>query len=164
MLILRFNLLDEEDIQLWKCLPQQGDWYLKWQNQITNLSFVSTKCPYDNSYSLLPHIFCMLVKRIWLYCTSKYGQALCFQAILSSTAKASLYSQWFLDEGPTCKSLLHTFSFYSYPLTMITITINPDCYKKKTFFNLSVPTNFSFLSLAKWGSFHDFIHLERKTA
>lgn len=27
-----------------------------------------------------------------------------------------------------------------------------------------VPTNFSFLSLSKWGSFHDFIHLERETA
>jgi len=50
MSILRFNLLDEEDIQLWKCLPQQGDWYLKWQNQITNLSFVSTKCLYDDSW------------------------------------------------------------------------------------------------------------------
>ena len=69
MPMLRFNLLDEEDIQLWKCLPQQGDWYLKWQRKITNLLFLSTKCLYDNSYSLLHFVVfsSFLIKVLQLY-------------------------------------------------------------------------------------------------
>ena len=131
MPMLRFNLLDEEDIQLWKCLPQQGDWYLKWQRKITNLLFLSTKCLYDNSYSLLHFVV--------------------FSSFLIKVLQ--LYMQ-----------VIFPYTLYSHPPTMITIINYKSWLIQKKIISFTVPTNFSFLSLAKWGSFHDFIHLERKTA
>ena len=74
-----------------------------------------------------------------------------------------LHSWCCLQPGPL--SLLLKLPFHCYPWILLWLPsheLTSDCHKKTLVILFEyVLTNFSFLSLSKWGSFHDFIHLER---
>lgn len=95
---------------------------------------------------------------IWLW-LENWPETLCMtQTVLSSTADA------------VSNQVLSPCSWNSLSTVILLVLLwlpshelTSDHHKQLILFDY-VPTNFSFLSLSKWGSFHDFIHLERETA